>query len=271
MKTKSFHLLILIFFVTLIVSSILYFLFGDKIKNNFKKTELPPVASENYYSDSPKNEEITGSVSTGDQSIKQEVIASEDKKAVTVSTISKEKNVNVPFTVQAPGANWDATHEEACEEASLIMVYHYIKRTNIDNDPDNEILSLINFENKNNYNVSITLSELSQIAQKYYGLDSGRIEHNISIDKIKQELSAGRPVIVPAAGKILPNPNFRNGGPNYHMLVIKGYDSQGFITNDPGTRLGKDFRYSFNDLYNAVHDWNPDNIQNGQKGYLVFD
>jgi uncharacterized protein YvpB len=88
---------------------------------------------------------------------------------------------------------------------------------------------------------------------------------------IKDELANGRPVIVGAAGKILPNPNFRNGGPNYHMLVVIGYDKNGFITNDPGTRKGQDFRYSFSDLFNAIHNWESNNILNGLKEYLVFD
>jgi len=88
---------------------------------------------------------------------------------------------------------------------------------------------------------------------------------------IKKEIAAGHPVIVPAAGKVLPNPNFTNGGPNYHMLLIIGYDQTDFITNDPGTRNGKNFRYTYDGLINAIHDWNPNNILDGRKAVLVFD
>jgi uncharacterized protein YvpB len=176
--------------------------------------------------------------------------------------------LNVPFQVQAPGANWDALHEDACEEASLMMVYHYNSKTSLGGDE--EIKSLVQWETDNSYGLSITLEELSQIAKSYYQISGARIETSITIDKIKSEIAAGKPVIIPAAGKVLPNPNFSNGGPNYHMLVVTGYDSQNFITNDPGTRKGEGFVYKYNDLINSIHDWDEDNILNGQKAYLVF-
>jgi uncharacterized protein YvpB len=193
--------------------------------------------------------------------------------STTNQEILDKVNIDVPFTVQAPTANWDATHEEACEEASLIMVQHYIKGTKFDStdSADQEILALIGWETQNGYALDVTTSQLSQIASSYYGIKSGRVKTGATIDDIKRELSAGRPVVVGAAGKVLPQPNFRDGGPNYHMLVITGYNKNGFITNDPGTRKGQGFRYTFDGLFNAVHDWNPNNILDGGKDYLVFD
>lgn len=196
----------------------------------------------------------------------------------TVDTTPTEKIValpekvylDVPFQVQAPNGNWDAIHEEACEEASLLMVYYYINKTKI-TEGNLELNRILDYESANNYGPSITLKALSTIASNYYKLNSGAVHTNISIDDIKNELANGKPVIVGAAGKILPNPNFRGGGPIYHMLVIKGYDTDDFITNDPGTRLGNDFRYTFDDLFNAIHDWNSNNMLNGGKNYLVFD
>lgn len=181
--------------------------------------------------------------------------------------------LEVPFLSQAPFQKWDALHEDACEEASLIMVKYFLENKKIisKEQGEKEIQNLISFENKNKYGPSITLEELNIIAGKFYELKSGRVEKNMTIDDIKKELALGKPVIAGAAGKVLPNPNFKNGGPNYHMLVIVGYDQNGFITNDPGTRLGENFRYTFNDLYNSIHDWNPKNILNGGKDYLVFD
>lgn len=191
----------------------------------------------------------------------------------TPPTIPASGMLTVPFTTQAPFANWDATHEEACEEASLIMLYHYQKGTSIDSpsSADKEILDLISWETNNDYSVDVTVGQISEIAKKYFDLNSGRIVTDLSVESIKKEISAGHPIIVPAAGKILPNPNFRNGGPNYHMLVIVGYDETDFITNDPGTRNGKNFRYKYDDLINAIHDWDPGNILNGRKAFLVFD
>lgn len=200
------------------------------------------------------------------------------KDKITDNTITEKPKINdsvlikMPFLVQAPFANWDALHEDACEESSLIMVYHYLNKTKIDSieQGENEIKKMIDYETTNQYGPSITLYDLSVIAKKYYNMNSGRIiEANKEI--ILAELNAGKPVIAPAAGKLLQNPNFRNGGPNYHMLVIKGYDKNGFITNDPGTKKGEGFRYSFENLIYSIRDWNSDNILNGEKKVLVFD
>ena len=187
--------------------------------------------------------------------------------------LPEKVTINMPFTTQAPNANWDALHEEACEEASLIMLKHYKDKTNIGSkdDAEKEIQDLVSFENENGYKVDVTTTELSQIAKDKYSMATGRVVEKATIDGIKREIASGRPVIIPAAGKLLPNPNFRSGGPLYHMLVIKGYDKDGFITNDPGTRKGEGFRYTFDALYNAIHDWDPSNILNGEKRYLVFD
>ncbi|HEX7586011.1 MAG TPA: C39 family peptidase [Patescibacteria group bacterium] len=191
----------------------------------------------------------------------------------TAATIPDSVLLDVPFLAQAPFGIWDPLHEDACEEASLVMVKHFLAKdknlTPISGDV--EIRKMIQYEEKNGYGISISMEQLKQIAKEYSAMLTGRVQSNATIDDIKQELSAGRPVIVPAAGKILPNPNFRNGGPNYHMLVVVGYDKNGFITNDPGTRKGEGFRYTFEALYYAMHDWDETNVLNGQKAYLVFD
>ncbi len=181
--------------------------------------------------------------------------------------------LKVPFTVQAPNANWDALHEEACEEASLIILKHFLKNEPMGSPEqvEEEIQSMIKYETDHGYKVDVTMDELAQISEDFYGFKTARVEKNITLDDIKKELVAGRPVIVPASGKMLDNPNFKNGGPLYHNLVIVGYDKKGFITNDPGTRKGEGFRYTFDNLFNAIHDWNSSDINKGGKAYLVFD
>lgn len=151
------------------------------------------------------------------------------------------------------------------------MVKHYIDKTNFSPDPDNEIVSLVNWETDHGYKVDVTIEELNKIAKSYFGLTGGRVETNFTLDDIKKEIASGRPVIIPAAGRLLGNPNFSGPGPVYHNLVLTGYDKNGFITNDPGTRRGQDYRYSFDTIMNAIHDWDPKDINSGRKVYLVFD
>lgn len=190
----------------------------------------------------------------------------------TPSSLPDHASVTVPFLVQAPFAKWDALHEDACEETSLIMVNHFLNATTIESatSGDKEINDLVNYEAGKGYGLSITLLELKDIAVDYYSL-KGREVINPTLTDIKQELANGNPVIIPAAGKLLANPHFSNGGPNYHMMVLTGYDSQGFITNDPGIKEGEHYRYPFDTLYNAIHDWDAGNILNGQKAYLVLE
>ena len=74
-----------------------------------------------------------------------------------------------------------------------------------------------------------------------------------------------------ADGKALPNPYFRNGGPVYHALIIRGYTADAFITNDPGTRSGENFLYAYDTLLHAIHDWNHGNVKDGKRVVLVVD
>jgi hypothetical protein len=181
-------------------------------------------------------------------------------------------SLKVPFYVQAPFAVWDDIHNEACEEASLLMVRDYYRNRSLDlEELDQAILSFINYQTRLGYKYDVTISELAALAKSYYQFSGARIIDNPTVLEIKKELAAKRPVIVPAAGRMLENPNFRSPGPRYHMLVIKGYDSRGFITNDPGTRNGHSFRYSYDNLMESIRDWNPSDINQGARRVLVFD
>ncbi len=181
--------------------------------------------------------------------------------------------LKVPFTTQAPAAVWDPLHEEACEEASLLMVYYYRTGQKFASpvEADAQIKKLVTWQEVNGYKVDLTAEELVAVAAGYLKLKSGRVIDNPTVDQLKAELDAGRPLIVPAAGRLLSNPYFTPPGPIYHMLVLKSYDQTGFIVNDPGTRRGESYHYSFDRIMTAMHDWDPDNILNGQKAVVVFD
>lgn len=203
------------------------------------------------------------------------------KKEAPAAPVTKPVNLpsevmlDVPFMVQAPFANWDALHQETCEEASLMMVRYFRLKQSFGSlqSIDDELKSLVAWQTGKGYEYDVTVKELSRIARDYYSMSSGRIISNPTLNEIKKELADGRPVIIPAAGRLLNNPNFTAGGPPYHMLVIRGYDANGFITNDPGTRRGEKFRYTFDNLMDSIHDWtgNKSTITTGDKAVLVFD
>lgn len=66
-----------------------------------------------------------------------------------------------------------------------------------------------------------------------------------NVEQIINELKAGHLVLLPANGQKLSNPHYTAPGPLTHMLVITGYISRSdeFVTNDSGTKRGRDYRY----------------------------
>lgn len=213
--------------------------------------------------------QLSGSTSTAP--------ATSTKPVVPVATsteegLPKEVNLAVPFILQAPKQNWDMPYQEACEEASMLMVkgYYEGKKSFTTEDMDKQILDFVKYETDNGYAVDVTAAEAKAIMKDYLQLSQVTIVENPTAEQIKRAVAAGHPVIVPADGKRLKNPNFQNGGPPYHMLVVKGYTKSGlFIVNDPGTRRGPDYVYTEEVLMNAIHDWNGGDVPNGAKRVLI--
>lgn len=163
--------------------------------------------------------------------------------------------IQVPFSPQAPFAVWDALHEEACEEMTLIMVHHYLTGTPLSfADAEKELQQMVAWESAHGYGVDVSVAELGAIANSIYGYNF-RILNDVSAESLRRELAAGNPVIIPAYGRALGNPYFSGEGPFYHTLVVTGYNSDGFITNDPGTKRGEQYWYASDVLISALHDW----------------
>ena len=183
--------------------------------------------------------------------------------------------IPVPFMSQAPHANWDDPYQEACEEASLLMVHRFLQGDKDGaippDDADRDLLALIRWEENHGYGQDVTLTELGDIAKNYYGF-APVIEDTVTVERIKELLVSGYPVIVPAAGRDLSNPYFSGEGPWYHMLVITGYDRNEFIVNDPGTRRGEGYKYAYDVLIAAIHDWTgvKEEIRSGEKRMMIL-
>lgn len=188
-------------------------------------------------------------------------------------SLPAEMNLDVPYTVQAPHANWDADHGEFCEEASVLMVARYFLDQSIP-DADNAEAALQDIKqwevDNLGFHKDTTAEETTRILKEKFGLKDVSTIVNPTVANIKAEVAAGNPVIIPAAGRLLGNPFYRQPGPLYHMLVVKGYTKDGrFITNDPGTKRGADYVYDAKVLMNAIHDWNDGDVANGQDIIIV--
>lgn len=200
-------------------------------------------------------------------------VADEDETSAVDAEINipVTLNLDIPFTSQAPHANWDLPYQEACEEASMLMAARFLQGRAITgpDDADSAILELVDFANVElGYPIDMTAEETAKAIEDFYNLRT-EVLYEFTWDDIKTALVQGYPVIVPAAGRELGNPNFTSPGPVYHMLVIKGYTESRVITNDPGTRNGADYSYDYDVLYNAIHDWNGGNVTEGKKVIII--
>ncbi len=174
----------------------------------------------------------------------------------------KTLNLPVPFMSQAPTANWDQLHNEACEEAVSYMAAAYFgnsadaQAATIKPEAFEQALSdMTKWEDGNfGYHLDTTAEETAAMMEQMYGLRT-EIISDYSADDIKSALAKGRLVIVAENGQKLGNPNYKQPGPIYHMLLIRGYTSEGFVTNDPGTRRGQNYFYTFDTLYGAAANW----------------
>ncbi|OGH58862.1 MAG: hypothetical protein A2725_03890 [Candidatus Magasanikbacteria bacterium RIFCSPHIGHO2_01_FULL_33_34] len=189
--------------------------------------------------------------------------------SLSISLPVFSKSLSVPFTIQAPEQNWSQPWQDACEETTIAMVdFFYAKNTFTTESAKTEILKIINIKNKF---IGESLDENAKtiltLINNFLPWEA-HIKANPTLEELKYEIDNDRPIILPVHGRYLYNPFFKNGGPDYHTLVISGYDdsTKEFITQEPGTRYGLDFRYSYDTIMNAIHDFLPDQkTMNGDK------
>lgn len=189
--------------------------------------------------------------------------AAKAEKMVATTTKNKIKiNLAVPFTSQAPLANWsDNRFQAGCEEASVLMVMRSIRgQKSIDKkDAEKAIVTLSEWQFKKygSYYDTSAADTAARLIAGFYGYQKYSVKKNIVKQDIIDELKSGRIVIAPTDGRKLKNPFFTQPGPEQHMLVIKGYDEaqDQFITNDPGTRRGAGYRYKTDILMGSLRDY----------------
>jgi len=188
-----------------------------------------------------------------------------------VIDIPPEFNLDVPFTTQSPYAEWTEQDNESCEEAAALIVHYYWQNKTFTKDiAKQELQSLVDYQNEHYGDYKDTdAEETAQLIRDIWGYEKVVVTYDITVEDIKKEVVQGRPVILPTAGRMLGNPNFRSPGPIYHMLAVRGWTEDMIITNDPGTRKGEEYQYTQDVLYNAIHDWNGGEVDSGRKAMIV--
>jgi hypothetical protein len=169
--------------------------------------------------------------------------------------------LQVPFTPQAPTDNW--ARNEDCEETSITMANAFLNNITVNtlpaSDAQNGINQLKNWENINiGYNMNTGTEATTKMAQGAFKIKVKAIS-NFKENDLKQALANNHPILLPINARKLNNPKYLDNGPLYHMIVIRGYNDQGFIVNDPGTNEGNGNIYNFDTLKNAAADWDQKN------------
>lgn len=169
----------------------------------------------------------------------------------------------VPFTSQAPSVQWDdPVFQNACEEASMIMAAAWAASE--ESLPsrgviETEIRSVSALAEKrfgkNSYDTSA--EDTAALYRGYFQSEAASVLHDFTLGDLRNILREGSIVIAPMDGRRLGNPHYTSPGPEYHMLVIIGYDAETgeFVTNDPGTRHGAGYRYAEDVLFGAMADY----------------
>ncbi len=120
----------------------------------------------------------------------------------------------------------------------------------------------------------LNAEQIAKLIRDYYKYDKVEVRYDIEIEDIKNELAKGNVVVAPMAGRLLGNPHYTPPGPVYHNILFKGYDDRTgeFITNDAGTKQGRNYRYKYQVAYNAIHDWTGDKktVAQGRKVMVVI-
>lgn len=177
---------------------------------------------------------------------------------------------SLPFYSQAPKGIWDTDHEDACEEASMFMVHYWLKNERPSLTAyDTELLKLIRWQEDHGYGISEGIEEMKQIAHDYFSMTT-TIKTIDNADQLRTILDDGTAIIFPADGRLLHNPNFRDGGPPFHVLVLKGYTGDYFTSNDPGTRNGESYKYPADVIMGALGNWNGSRVDRNDRRVLLI-
>ncbi|MCX6734867.1 MAG: C39 family peptidase [Candidatus Peregrinibacteria bacterium] len=180
--------------------------------------------------------------------------------------VPKELNLAMTFYSQAPFVDWSEPWQNACEEASILLVANtYFNHNWTKEEFRDEILALVKWENKTfgDYK-STNAQQITKMLDEVYNLKS-IIHTSPTFADVQKIIDNGHLIIMTFDGRKLGNPFFTNGGPDYHSLVIKGYkEGEKVITEDVGTQHGENYVYAWKTIENANHDYATP-ISNGAK------
>ena len=157
-----------------------------------------------------------------------------------------------------------------------MVEYYYTNRPNVSVEETKAFMqSLFDIEDSLwGQNANSDAAQTTELINGYTSFTAEIVE-NPTIEDIKAELLADRPVISLNNGFILDNPRipFLATGSGYHMMVIVGYDdvTDRFIVHDDGDlETGAFHRYGYDHFMNTLHDYNDENKKTDGPPRVLF-
>jgi hypothetical protein len=185
------------------------------------------------------------------------------KKATPKKLVAQNFANKVQFVYQITGSSWsNPIFADACEESTVLMAAGWYKGINFSaSEIHDKILSMAEYEQeKFGYYQDTSVADTALILNQTQGVPA-TVSYGIGIEAIKKALARNSIVIVPINGQFLNNPGYTYPGPPRHMIVVFGYDPETdqFIVNDPGTRIGQGQSFKASTLQNALQDYSTGN------------
>lgn len=182
--------------------------------------------------------------------------------AQAAASTTETVKLKVPFIIEIPDGVWTRPWNNACEEASMAMVDQYYQGVSQIGRQASKNLMWPLFTYQDSIwgsNADSNASRTAKIIEAKLDFKA-TIKRNPTIDEIKNELRAGRPVLSFHYAKYLDNPGhrFRVNGSYFHVMVLSGFDeaTKEFISEDPGAENGLDYRYKYDKLMATLGDFN---------------
>lgn len=183
----------------------------------------------------------------------------ETKVIITESPLVQ---LSVPYVNESPDGSWKGSWKNACEEATIAMIDAYYRGETTVSKENAMVFMQLLFDAQQKERGTDANSTVAQTLDLLldWTIAEGRIVESPTIDMIKAEIDAGRPVIAFHKGFDLGNKNipFLATGSSYHATVVVGYDdaAQEFLVHDTGDNIdGPNHRYDYTVYMNSLHDY----------------
>src|SRR6056297_1274973 len=150
MAKKLIKKIIVGFIILSVVFVFDYFLFMTKDNYENEKEEINNNNQEESLPEGDEDEILNNNQEESLPEEDEDEILNNNEDEINLKPSQKSFQLNVPFTSQSPNKKWDHLHNEACEEASLIMAYYWLNSKTLNKEiADKEIIDSVVWQEEN--------------------------------------------------------------------------------------------------------------------------